>query len=135
MKKLSIILFLVIGSFGYASAQTDKAQARGESKTIEERIEARTNKMTEELALNTEQAAKVRELQVKQAQKIKAVRAKKETENQKFRQEVRAIAEDTEKAYQAILTPEQFEKFKQNKAQQKQNRNSGKKRHKTRNSR
>jgi predicted house-cleaning noncanonical NTP pyrophosphatase (MazG superfamily) len=125
----------MIGSLGYSFAQSGNTQAREESKTMEERIEARTSRMTEELALNTEQASKVRELQVKQAQKIKAVRAKKAAENQQFRQQVRAIAEETEKAYQAILTSEQFEKYKQNKAQQKQNRNSGKKRHKFRNSR
>ncbi len=134
MKKISIIIFLMIISLSFSFAQNSTAQARGERKTIEERAEMRTSKMVEELSLSTDQAAKIREANTNQAAKMKAMREKQKAENESFREEARTLAAETEKQYQAILTPEQFEKYKQhkaqkmdeNKARKRGDRNSGK---------
>jgi Spy/CpxP family protein refolding chaperone len=127
MKRISIFLFLMMISLGYSFAQSGTAQARGERKTMEERTEMRTSRMVEELSLNTDQASKIRQINLNQANKMKAMREKQAAENQDFRQEARSIADETEKQYQIILTPEQFEKYKQNKAQKKEGNKSGKK--------
>jgi periplasmic protein CpxP/Spy len=127
MKKMSVILCLMMVSLGYAFAQDATAQARGERKTMEERVEIRTGKMVGELALAPEQAAKLKEIHLKQAEKMKVVREKQSAENQKSREEARSIATETEKEYEAILTPEQFEKYKQNKAQKMERKRSGNK--------
>ena len=104
-------------SWGYSFAQDGTAQARGERKTMEERVEIRTNKMVGELALTPEQAAKLKEIHLKQAEKMKAVREKQASANRNSREEAKSVVAETEKEYEAILTPEQFEKYKQNKAQ------------------
>jgi Spy/CpxP family protein refolding chaperone len=125
MKKFSVIVFLMMASWGYSFAQDGTAQARGERKTMEERVEIRTNKMVGELALTPEQTAKLKEIHLKQAEKMKAMREKQAAENQTFRQEAKAIATETEKQYEAILTPEQLEKYKQSKAQKADGKGPG----------
>ncbi len=130
MKRVSIFIFLMMVSLGYSFAQSGNGQARGERKTIEERAELRTNRMVEELALSTDQASKLREVNLNQAKKMKAVREKQSAENQIFRQEARTIAAETEKQYQAIFTPEQFEKYKQNRAKKMEKLRSEKRVHK-----
>jgi periplasmic protein CpxP/Spy len=127
MKKISIIVFLMMVSLGYASAQDGTAQARGDKRTMEERVEVRTDKMVGELSLTPEQAAKLKAIHLKQAEKMKAVREKQAAGRQELRQEARAIASETEKEYQAVLTPEQFEKYKQNKAQKMEEKRPAKK--------
>lgn len=60
---------------------------------MEEMAEKRTEHLTKELSLNTEQAAKVKAIFETQMQKIKAIR------------------EETKANLKAVLTPEQMTKF------------------------
>jgi hypothetical protein len=84
--------------------------------------------MTEKVALNIEQTLKVRELQLNQTTNIKAVQAKQATANQRISSgEQSHCYRNVKKPANPVLIHEQFEKYKQNKPQQKESRRSCKK--------
>jgi periplasmic protein CpxP/Spy len=121
MKKTMCIVFLMMVSLGISFAQTTQTNPR-EKKTPEERAQLMTDRMVKGLVLNEDQAAKLKEVNLKQARKMDALRAEQAKERQDFRKEAIEVHASAEKEYQAILTPEQYQKYQQHKEKQLEKR-------------
>ena len=104
MKKILILLVAVIFSTGNVFAQDGKSK----SKTPEQKAEMKTQKMTKEFILT-----------VDQQKKMKALLLKRELEKVEMRKKRMARKAKMEAEMKAILTPEQFTKWKENRAKKK----------------
>ena len=102
MKKLLIIALVAIGISGYAQ---DGKKKKGHEVTTEMRLK----KMTEELSLTADQQKQLTPVLEEQATIIKAIK-----ENPESKDENKAKMRESGKKIKAILTPEQFEKWKAN---------------------
>ncbi|QHT70395.1 DUF4890 domain-containing protein [Rhodocytophaga rosea] len=121
MKKIMVIIFLMIGSLGISFAQTAQTTPR-EKKTPEERAQLTTDRMVKGLALNEAQAAKLKEVNLQQAKKMEALKEEHAQERQELRKEATNIHASVEQEYKAILTPEQYQKYQQNREKQVEKR-------------
>lgn len=101
MKKLIVVALLAIGLTGFAQ--------EGKKKGREASTEMRIKKMTEELSLNADQQKKMTEILEEQAAIKKAIK-----ENPESKEENKGKMKEVAKKTKAILTPEQFEKWKAN---------------------
>jgi Spy/CpxP family protein refolding chaperone len=121
MKKTIVIIFLMMVSLGISFAQTAQTNPR-ENKSPEERAQLQTDRIVKSLALSDEQAAKLKEANLQQAKKMDALKTEFAHERQEFRKEAGNIHASTEQNYKAILTPEQYQKYQQNKEKQVEKR-------------
>lgn len=117
-KKLVVAMALIV-SFG-VSAQDRKEKLK--NATPEERVEMRTNKMSEKLGLDENQKKKVKEIFAAQQkenagvrEEMKAEREKARAEREKALAEKKAIMkkqhEELKAKLKPILTEEQFKKW------------------------
>ncbi len=134
VKKLVVAMALVV-SFG-VSAQDRKEKLK--DATPEERVEMKTNKISEKLSLNEDQKKKVKEIfeaqqkeNVAVREAIKAEREKVRAEREKMRAEMKEIMkkqhEELKAKLKPILTEEQFKKWE---AMQTENMEKAKERRK-----
>lgn len=115
MKKLFIIALLAIGISGFAQQGKKK---KGHEVTTEMRVK----KMTEELSLTADQQKQIMPVLEEQATIMKAIK-----ENPDSKDENRAKMKEAGKKMKAILTPEQFEKWKASNGKKGKGHGEGKK--------
>jgi periplasmic protein CpxP/Spy len=108
MKKLIIVALLALGMTGFAQEAKKKKQGHEVS------TEVKLKKMTEELSLNADQQKQMAVVLEEQATIAKAVK-----ENPESKEENRGKMKEIGKKVKGILTPEQFEKWKENMAKGK----------------
>ena len=152
MKKIIAALslgMLVAGSSAYAHTTTkpqdqkprnemrgamkDKAQ-----KSPEEKAQMKTERMAEKLELSAAQKNQLQELNMRQAQEMKAMHeshkatSEKTPEQRAQMQEARKASHEKWQAeLKSILSTEQYDKYETDRAEMKQKRADGKKRHKS----
>ena len=111
VKKLVVAMALIL-SFG-VSAQDRREKLK--NATPEERVEMRTEKMSEKLGLDENQKKKVKEIFAAQQKENKAVREEMKAEREKALAEKKAIMKKQNDALKAKLKPvlseEQFKKW------------------------
>jgi protein CpxP len=132
MKKIILSAMLAIFC-QVAFCQTSYSQnrthhAQGKNRTPEERASMRVKKMTQDLALTSDQATKVKAIILDRMQKFDAIRAKYATATDKkpMHQEMKALNDQKESELKAVLTPEQYAKHVQIREAQKQKRKQNK---------
>jgi len=104
MKKLMMIAVLV--------GMTVAAQAQDkEHKTAAERAAQRTQHMTKELGLTSEQATKVESINLKYAEQAEAKRAEREADRTVARQEGKETRDAFDAELKTVLTAEQYAKW------------------------
>jgi hypothetical protein len=127
MKKLLILAAAFALTTGAASAQTDNAAAQGQGQgggrqggayanmTPEQRADAMSKRLTEQLTLTPDQTEKVRQVSLSQSQQMAAVRAKyaSSDDRQAMRPEMQALRDQQDTKLKEILTAEQYTKYTQ----------------------
>ena len=113
MKKYIIAL-----SIGLTSFVMNAQNGQGDHKPDPQK---QTAKMTTELGLSDDQKTKVLALNTEEAQKIETLRANN-TDKKTFRAEKQKVEQDRETKLKVILTDDQFKKFLQVRAEQKEKR-------------
>ena len=123
MKKIIIIAFLVMGSFGVAFSQTDSTLYSA-GKTPEERAIKHSEHLAKWLALNADQTAKVKAINLEHAKKVDELRTKYKPMKDKhgLGKEFKALEESTDAKYKAVLTPAQYDKYWQAKMRKMEKR-------------
>ena len=119
MKKM--IMALAAMTIGLNAVAQDK-QARKVDRprmSTEERVKARTERMTKDLGLSAEQAGRVEALDHKQAMEAEGARAANEKERNERRAEMKDRQAAYEKELKTVLTPEQFTKWQAKKGEVK----------------
>lgn len=81
--------------------------------SAEERTKAMVKNLTAKLGLSEEQAQKTSVIYKEAFEKVEALRADKSLETKLRREKQVAISNDRDKAFEAILTPDQLKQFKQ----------------------
>ena len=122
-KNLLLLVALAFATAGTSFAQTAPAasptmrahQARG-PKDPAKMADHRAGKMAKELGLNADQEAKVEQLLLARQQETAALKTKYGTDKKAGRVEMKAAHDRYQAQFKAILTPEQFAKFSQMKA-------------------
>ena len=118
VKKLVVVMTLVF-SIG-VSAQDRKERIK--DATPEERVEMRTEKLSEKLGLDENQKAKVKEVLLSQQKENKEVREEMKADREKARAEMKATMkkqhEELKAKLKPILTEDQYKKWE---AMQKEN--------------
>jgi Spy/CpxP family protein refolding chaperone len=109
MKKIILMLFTVVITSVNMMAQGPQ-DGNGAKRTPEERASKMTERMTKELVLTADQQTK-----------MKALLFKHEQEREARMKEEKARMEKTDMDIKAILTPDQYQKYEQKKADMKQN--------------
>lgn len=85
--------------------------------TTAQKADRKAGKMAKELGLNADQEARVEKLLVARKQEEAALKAKYATDKKAGRADMKAAHDRYETALKAILTPEQFTKMSQMKAE------------------
>jgi hypothetical protein len=111
-------------AFGRNAERRDKL-------TLEQRATKRTEKVSQQLDLNSKQKSKLQELNLKQAQQMEAIATQRTNANNvkgANRQEMQSLHANYEKELKSILTKKQYAKYEEDRKQlQAQRRNrSGK---------
>jgi protein CpxP len=111
VKKLVVAMALVV-SFG-VSAQDRREKMK--NATPEEKVEMRTNKMSEKLGLDENQKKKVKEIFAAQQKENMAAKEEIKVEREKARAEMKATMKKQHEVLKAklkpVLTEEQFKKW------------------------
>ena len=111
VKKLVVAMALVV-SFG-VSAQDRREKMK--NATPEEKVEMRTNKMSEKLGLDENQKKKVKEIFATQQKENMAAKEEIKAEREKARAEMKATMKKQHEVLKAklkpVLTEEQFKKW------------------------
>ena len=111
VKKLVVVMTLVF-SIG-VSAQDRKERIK--DATPEERVEMRTEKLSEKLGLDENQKAKVKEVLLSQQKENKEVREEMKADREKARAEMKATMkkqhEELKAKLKPILTEDQYKKW------------------------
>ena len=111
VKKLVVVMTLVF-SIG-VSAQDRKERIK--DATPEERVEMRTEKLSEKLGLDENQKAKVKEFLLSQKKENKEVREEMKADREKARAEMKATMkkqhEELKAKLKPILTEDQYKKW------------------------
>lgn len=100
-----VALVIILPVLGYAQ------EGEREPKTPEERAQKWTNWMKKELQLTAEQESSVHTINLAYAQKNETLREDERERREKL-QDLRVNDEAKDKELKAVLTPEQFEKYK-----------------------
>jgi len=107
-------LFFVVAIFNQAKAQ---------QKTPEEKAKIQTDKLVTSLNLTKVQTDKVHAIALKYAEKIENVRLNNSLIAEERQDQIKDLREEREQELKTVLTPEQFEKYKELKPQwKKENR-------------
>jgi periplasmic protein CpxP/Spy len=90
-------------------------QAKRKERTPEEKADMQVKRMTQDLALNSDQAAKVKIIVLDRIQKSEAVKQKyfSDAERKAMQQEMKTLRDQKENELKAVLTPEQYAKHQQ----------------------
>lgn len=121
---IAIILLISVSSFAQEQVQSDKKsdRPRKERQTPEERSQAQLAKLTAELGLNTQQQEQIKPILAEQNAKLESLRTERMSSDfKKMTAEEREVSRNqrlenqkaTETKLQAILTPDQFKKWKE----------------------
>jgi|SRR6185437_15944030 len=116
MKKVIFSLsLLVVSLFSFAQ------QKGNDNKTPEQRAQHKTQKLTSQLSLTTDQSSQVQNVFLQQEQQMAAVKSKYANAQDKsgMRAEMKPIRENTDKSLQSILTPDQYTKYQTMKEEHK----------------
>jgi len=132
MKKLLMVAFLVVGLTAFAQEKKmDRKRADMEKLTPEQRNQLAVKKMTLELGLNDSQQKEMSKIIAEQSAKREAAMAErkankekgvKPTADERFARESKRLDEQMalQERVKKILTPEQFKKWEQLKADRKE---------------
>ena len=121
-KTLFLLAALALTTAGTSFAQTTPAatsmvKARKQApKSPAQKADRHAGKMAKELGLNADQETKVEQLLVARQQESAALKAKYSTDKKAGRAEMKAAHDRYEAQMKTILTPEQFAKMSQMKA-------------------
>ncbi|GAA3970486.1 hypothetical protein [Hymenobacter antarcticus] len=121
-KNLLLLVALAFATAGTSFAQTTPAaasmvQARKQApKSPAQKADRQAGKMARELGLNADQEAKVELLLLARQQETAALKTKYGTDKKAGRPEMKAAHDRYQTQFKAILTPEQYAKFSQMKA-------------------
>jgi periplasmic protein CpxP/Spy len=109
-------------------------QAKRKERTPEEKADIQVKRMTQDLALNSDQAAKVKVILLDRIKKSEAVKEKyfSAAERKAMQQEMKALRDQKENELKAVLTPEQYAKRQQLKEERKKKKMEDKKGYKPR---
>jgi Spy/CpxP family protein refolding chaperone len=110
---VSAIMIVAITSMGMVQGK------KGGDFDPAERAKARTEKLKAELSLDDKQTVQVEAALLTKMTKMKEVRAKHKEDKTAMRNAVKPINEEFRKNMQAILTPEQQAKWKENKQEKR----------------
>jgi Spy/CpxP family protein refolding chaperone len=125
MKKIILISFAV----AIATVNGFAQEKKGERKTPEQRTEKIVVKLNEKLALTDDQKTKVKEVILKQEQQREVSRKQFENNRDAFKESNKKNMQATDVALKNILTPDQMEKVKQLREEQKEKRENKKMHH------
>lgn len=118
MKKWMMAVALVAASIsGYA--QDGAAPKERPHRTVDERVKARTERMTRELGLSAEQVERVEVLNRQQATEAEKDRAAGDQEREARRAEMKERRDRYETELKAVLTPDQYAKWQAKKEEGK----------------
>lgn len=118
MKKSILVTFIIgalsLGAFAQnANQKTPRERyAQGNRFTAEERAEMRTKRMEGNLGLSKEQYQKVLAINLEQEKKIDDFQAKRKAEMEANREKFKTERDAQIKKYEAVLTPEQMTKMR-----------------------
>ena len=120
-KNFLLLVALAFATAGTSFAQTTPAasmvQARKQApKSPAQKADRQAGKMAKELGLNADQEAKVEQLLLARQQETAALKTKYGTDKKAGRPEMKAAHDRYQTQFKAILTPEQYAKFSQMKA-------------------
>ncbi|MCU0345727.1 MAG: DUF4890 domain-containing protein [Saprospiraceae bacterium] len=116
LKKSS--LFILLFAAFLTSAQAQKRD--GHDFDPAEHAEHQTERMTEDLGLNADQAAKVKDINLKYAEKAKTQHESKAADKTKNKSEREALRNEHDAELKKVLTKEQAAKWEQRKAERKE---------------
>ena len=102
-----------------AGAFAQDVQERAPRKTPQERAKIRTEHMTTELGLSTEQATRVEALNLKYGEEAMTMRAQHDTERDSRREQFKGRREAYDADLKAVLTPEQYTTWQAKKEEMK----------------
>ena len=126
MKKLIIVVLFLVGFSTYAQEENvpknRKDRYSKEMKSLEQKNEARLNKLTVELSLDANQQAQIKPIIAEQSVKREAMRAQQkankennvvpsDADKKAIRKTRMEDKEATDNKIKAILTPDQFVKY------------------------
>ena len=122
MKKVIVAALLVVGITAFAQEKEGRRAGR-EKLTAEQKVDIQVKRLTNDLDLNEKQAKEVRGLVTKQVEKREAKRKEMENLKAKKREDIKAEMEKEQAAVNAdmkkILTPDQFAKWENKRAERK----------------
>lgn len=122
MKNVLLAAIMLVGMTTLAQ-ETKGDRQKGDKLTTEQRVEKHVNKLKTDLTLNDKQTAEVKALMTKNAAKNDAKRADMKAQKEKERAEMKAKMEKEQTELNAdmkkILTPEQYAKWEQQRAEKK----------------
>jgi periplasmic protein CpxP/Spy len=107
MKKLVFVITLLI-TFG---AQAQDRKEKMKNSTPEERVEMRTNKLSEKLSLDENQKKKVKEIFAAQQKENKSKIDQIKADREKARTEMKKQHEELKAKLKPVLTDEQYKKW------------------------
>ena len=118
--KLAALCVATLASFTcHLAGQTPAPAATPESQKCEKAGKPAGHKLLQALNLTDEQKAKVAPILAKAKSDAKAIRADQSLSKKQRRAQLEAIRTNTEQQLQTVLTPEQFQKFQQLRAERK----------------
>lgn len=121
MKKLIIAALLIVGVSSFAQDNNDRPQRTDmEKMTPEQRIERRVERMTKELNLDAKQQEQLKQLYADEAKNREAKMAEMKDKKGQGREMMAEQRKASEEKMKAILTPEQFTKWKSNQEKMQQ---------------
>ena len=118
MKKIAFltVVFSLIGAAGFAQAD----QGKRERMSAEERAQKITDKMKTEFKLSDEQTRKIASVNLEKAKEIDQLREENKDQREEMKAKLKAIHEEREQEYKAILSSEQFAAYTKKKEERKE---------------
>jgi periplasmic protein CpxP/Spy len=124
MTKYAVTLFVVLLAITVGtpiiSAQDNMSQGAMGSQGNASEVAAKLEKMSTALQLTPAQKQQIRPILVQEAPKLKALKADTSMPPMQKAMKMRQIGEDTDSKLQPILTPEQYQKWQQMRADERQ---------------
>lgn len=110
-RKALLVTGAIIAIF-LGSVITAAAQSTNSTKTPEERAKTLTEKMKTTLSLTDEQYPKIEAINLKYAEKNQSLRSSSKGKLSKYKS-LKSSLKDRDKEMKKVLTPEQYEKYKE----------------------
>lgn len=135
-KQIFVWAFAALTITGTASTtvqaqQTEQATDKpGKNKTLEEKAQAMTERMSTRLGLSADQKAKVQALNLEKARKMSAFKEKRANDRKQAHEEAKAYRQDWDKELKTILTTDQYAELQKQKAEMKASHRGKKKQRK-----